>query len=117
MTEDQWMSELTAEGFHKQSMGSNRELYKLADEFWQLRVRAVSKTLYFVNAYIYREKRYDNGNVMSFGVMFEVSFYLPYQDMSFSVTAHYPESVHKALTFFDSIYNRMECVPDLHNND
>lgn len=92
---------------------SNNNLYKLADKFFQKRIKdETGKTKYFINVYHYLAQftHYDTST-------FEVAYSTENYEYRVEISSCNFSTFEQMENFFEDHYKANNCIPDIHNND
>lgn len=92
---------------------SDNKLYKLADKFFQKRIKdGNGKTKYFINVYHYLAL-YNHINSSTFEVAYSTEEY----EYRVEISSCNFSTFEQMENFFEDLYKSNNCIPDKHNND
>lgn len=101
------------ENSYKEHYIYDNRLYKLADKFFQKRIKDKNgKTKYFINVYHYLAI-YSNVDSSIFQVHFSTENY----EYAVEISSYNFSSFEEVEKFFEDYYKVNNCIPDKHNND
>ena len=101
------------ENSYKEHYIYDNRLYKLADKFFQKRIKDENgKTKYFINVYHYLAL-YNHIDTSTFQVHFSTQEH----EYSVEISSYNFSSFEEVEKFFEDHYKANNCIPDKHNND